>query len=55
MRMVTLIGDGIQLPKIDNPKSEQIDKWHGVYVKKLTELFYSNAEKFGFKPELQVY
>lgn len=35
----TVVGKAIVLPKIDNPSDELIDKYHAIYMEKLTDLF----------------
>ena len=37
--MVTVVGKGIVFPKIEQPTSEDIDKWHTLYISKIEELF----------------
>ena len=43
----TVIGAAIEFPSIANPTTEDVDKWHAIYVAKLTSLFDANKEKIG--------
>jgi hypothetical protein len=46
--LITVVGNPITLPRIDNPTQEQVDHWHGVYVEKLVDLFERNKARFGY-------
>lgn len=41
-----MIGKAIELPKIENPTKEDIDKYHAIYLEKLIELHEKNKEKY---------
>jgi len=43
----TVIGTGIDLPKIEAPSKEDVAKWHQVYVEALTTLFDKHKASFG--------
>lgn len=36
---VTVIGPAVELPKIDQPTAEDVDKYHKIYKKALVDLF----------------
>jgi len=44
----TVIGSPLKLPVIEDPTKEDVKKWHGVYVEKLTELFDTHKGRFGY-------
>jgi 2-acylglycerol O-acyltransferase 2 len=43
----TVVGSPIELPKIEDPKPEEIDKWHGIYIEALTKLYNDHNPKYG--------
>ena len=43
----TYVGEPMELPKIEEPTKEDIEKWHGAYIAKLQELFEANKVKAG--------
>lgn len=47
-RIVTVIGKGLDLPKLDSLTKEDIFKWHAIYVKALKELFESQKVAAGY-------
>lgn len=42
----TVVGAPIEVPKIDDPKIEDIDKYHGMFVEALNELFETHKVKY---------
>lgn len=42
------MGNPIDLPRIEQPTQADIDKWHAVYIEKLTDLFERNKGAFGY-------
>eukprot|EP01126_Amoeba_proteus_P058315 TRINITY_DN7511_c0_g2_i8.p1 TRINITY_DN7511_c0_g2~~TRINITY_DN7511_c0_g2_i8.p1 ORF type:complete len:284 (-),score=42.92 TRINITY_DN7511_c0_g2_i8:130-981(-) len=42
----TVVGKPIHLPKIDNPSSEDIDKWHSLYMKGLVEVYETYKDEY---------
>jgi len=50
--MITVCGKGIELPKIENPSKEDIDKYHQIYIKGLKDLYDINAPKYAPKVPL---
>lgn len=54
--MFFIVGEPIEVKKVENPSNQQIDELHGIFVKQLTELFETHkhnyleeAEKFIFE------
>jgi len=47
--ITTVVGKPIDIPKVENPGQEEIDKWHEVYGKALVELFEEHKTKYGIK------
>eukprot|EP00933_Yihiella_yeosuensis_P042412 TRINITY_DN36988_c0_g1_i2.p1 TRINITY_DN36988_c0_g1~~TRINITY_DN36988_c0_g1_i2.p1 ORF type:complete len:354 (-),score=31.43 TRINITY_DN36988_c0_g1_i2:145-1206(-) len=47
-RVLTYVGQPIQLPKIEEPTREDVDKWHGEYCKALQKLFSDYRVEAGF-------
>ncbi|KAL6055028.1 diacylglycerol O-acyltransferase 1 [Balamuthia mandrillaris] len=37
--IVSVVGAPLQVPKIEEPTAEDVDKWHALYIEKLTELY----------------
>lgn len=50
-----VVGKRIDLPKIDNPSEEEVRKYHEIYIKSLTELFYKYNEIYGDGNKLEIY
>ena len=50
--MITVSGKAIELPKIENPSKEDIDKYHEIYIKGLKELYDTYASKYAPKVPL---
>lgn len=46
-----LVGKPIDLPKIENPTQEDIDKYHSLFMENLTQLFEENKFKYLQEPE----
>eukprot|EP00301_Raphidiophrys_heterophryoidea_P025961 c8838_g1_i1.p1 GENE.c8838_g1_i1~~c8838_g1_i1.p1 ORF type:complete len:379 (+),score=71.21 c8838_g1_i1:1155-2291(+) len=44
----TVVGEVIELPTIPNPTNEDVEKYHQMYVKSLTELFDRHKARFGY-------
>lgn len=49
--MVTVVGKGITFPKIEKPTSEDIDKYHSLYISKIEELFTKYKGKYAHNGE----
>ncbi|KAJ8921382.1 hypothetical protein NQ315_002998 [Exocentrus adspersus] len=47
----TVMGKPIDVPKIKNPTPEEVDKYHGLFMEKLTELFEEQKYKYLEEPE----
>lgn len=53
---MTVIGKGIKCPKIENPKKEQIDYYHELYIEEIKRIFSAYREKAGvLENELKIY
>ena len=39
MDLITVCGSPIELPQIDNPTKQDVDKWHKIYLESVVELF----------------
>ncbi|RWS00349.1 2-acylglycerol O-acyltransferase 2-like protein, partial [Dinothrombium tinctorium] len=50
----TIIGKPIDVERVENPKDEDVDKLHEVYVKELTDLFYAFREKYAENPKMEI-
>ncbi|KAI4545339.1 hypothetical protein MG293_005605 [Ovis ammon polii] len=50
--IVTVVGEPLPLPKIENPSQEMVDKYHALYMKALTKLFDQHKTQYGC-PETQ--
>ncbi|CAM9525628.1 unnamed protein product [Ascophyllum nodosum] len=53
-RLMTVFGEPLVLPKIETPSSNDVDKWHGLYVEALTALFDRHKAKYASNPEGQL-
>ncbi|XP_033329797.2 2-acylglycerol O-acyltransferase 2-A [Megalopta genalis] len=49
--ITVVVGSPIELPKIPEPTTEQIDEYHEIFIKRLVELFESNKHKYVENPE----
>jgi len=47
-RILTYVGAGLELPKIAEPTSAEVDQWHGEYMKALTALFNEKKGEAGY-------
>lgn len=45
--ILTVVGKPIELPKIEEPTSEDVEKWHKVYCEALSELFEQHKQDAG--------
>lgn len=53
---MTVIGKGIKCPKIENPKKEDIDYYHGLYFEEIKRIFSTYRERAGVQEkELKIY
>ncbi|XP_018568263.1 2-acylglycerol O-acyltransferase 1-like isoform X2 [Anoplophora glabripennis] len=48
---VVTVGKPIEMPKIEKPTQEDIDKYHTIFMEKLIELFEENKHKYLEEPE----
>lgn len=54
LKFYTVVGKGIECPKIDHPTKEQIDEYHQKYVEELKRIYDVYKEKYGGSQELEV-
>lgn len=45
----TVVGNTIQLPRIDSPTNEEVAHWHRVYMEQLKDLYERNKARFGYQ------
>lgn len=50
-----VVGKGLQLPVIAKPTREEVELWHGIYVKYLIDVYDTNKNRFGEKKSLEVW
>lgn len=55
-KILTVVGKPIEMPKIEDPTHEEVQKWHAVYCQALTELFDQHKKEAGLEDtaELEV-
>ncbi|XP_035144707.1 acyl-CoA wax alcohol acyltransferase 2 [Callithrix jacchus] len=46
--VTTIVGEPLQMPKIENPSREIVAKYHALYIEALCKLFDQHKTKFGF-------
>ncbi|CAJ1357432.1 unnamed protein product [Effrenium voratum] len=47
LQLLTFVGPAVELPKIPNPRQEEVDHWHGKYLDALVELFNKHKAEAG--------
>lgn len=47
MGSLPAVGEPVTVPKIEEPSSEVVDLYHGMYVRSLLKLFNDNKTKYG--------
>lgn len=52
--LTTVIGKPIDLPKILKPTTEDVDKYHKLYINSLEELYNKYKKQFGASEELEI-
>ncbi|GMI56059.1 hypothetical protein ScalyP_jg755 [Parmales sp. scaly parma] len=52
--MITVVGDAIQLPKIEDPTREDVAKYHAIYMKSLVALFNDNKKEYCADPNAEI-
>ena len=50
-----VVGAPLALPTIPQPTQNDIDTWHGLYVKQLISLFDTHKGRFGISEDLEVW
>jgi hypothetical protein len=51
--LTVIVGKSIQLPKINSPNSQDIDKYHSIYLQQLQELFERHSAAYGGSKTLE--
>jgi len=54
-RLITVIGEGIQLPLKESPTKEEVNHYHEIYVQNLVSLFDKYKGKYGGSRTLKIY
>lgn len=44
--LTVVVGKSIELPKIDNPSKEDVDKYHSLFIKSIVDLFDKHKGKY---------
>jgi len=44
-KCITVIGERIELPRIDEPSREDVDRYHSMYIERLTELYNQHRHR----------
>ena len=44
----TVVGAPIQLPKLDHPTKDDVEKWHGAYIKSVETIYDTYKGRFGY-------
>lgn len=47
-KILTYVGPGIDMPQIDSPSQEDVERWHKVYAEALQRLFDENKAEAGY-------
>ena len=58
IKLITVVGKAMQLPKIEKPSREEVSKWHAEYMKRVVQLFESHkgaCAMEGAAAKLEVY
>ncbi|KRX09352.1 hypothetical protein PPERSA_04658 [Pseudocohnilembus persalinus] len=50
---VIVVGRHIEMPKIDNPTQQEIDKYHSIYLMRVKQIFEKNVDKYDPGAELK--
>ena len=48
-RLISVVGEPLQLPHIAQPTREQINEWHQKYITAIQELFDKNKQKYAMQ------
>ncbi|ODV61697.1 diacylglycerol O-acyltransferase [Ascoidea rubescens DSM 1968] len=48
-----VVGKPIEIPKIDNPTTADVDYYHQLYIDELTSVYDNNKERFGYTGTLE--
>ncbi len=44
-----VVGEPIKVVQSDDPSNAEIQKWHALYIQKLTEIYEQNKGKYGMQ------
>mmetsp|Transcript_27001 Transcript_27001/g.55632 ORF Transcript_27001/g.55632 Transcript_27001/m.55632 type:complete len:382 (-) Transcript_27001:105-1250(-) len=47
VKLLTFVGPALELPKVSEPSTQQVDEWHGKYMEALRELFDRHKAEAG--------
>lgn len=50
-----VVGKHLELPQIENPTAEEVDKYHNLYVQEVIQLFNRNVDKYDPGSELKIW
>ncbi|KAL4457002.1 hypothetical protein ABPG74_014640 [Tetrahymena malaccensis] len=53
--LTSIVSKGIQLPKIENPTKQDVEKYHQMYINELKELFNRHKARFNNNNEMIIY
>jgi len=54
LEMTTVVGKAIELPLIEDPTNEDVEKYHQMYMDALQDLFNRNKAKYAAEPDAQL-
>lgn len=54
-KLITVIGEGIDMPLIEKPGKEDINKYHEIYIKNLISLYDKYKDIYGGSKSLKIY
>ncbi|CAB1118819.1 unnamed protein product [Ectocarpus sp. CCAP 1310/34] len=54
VKLMTVFGEPLALPKIEQPSPEDVDKWHAAYVEELKALHGRHKAKYASNPQLEL-
>jgi 2-acylglycerol O-acyltransferase 2 len=47
--VTTVVGDPIDVPKVDNPSEEELNKYHRVYISRIQSIFENHKSTYGME------
>ena len=54
-RLITVIGEGIELPQNSNPTTEEVNSYHDIYLRNLVNLFEKYKDRYGGSEKLKIH